>query len=89
MSIRIIISQALSEEPARRLAEVSGTTIGECLDDLAVKIPKMRQWLFDDTGQLREHVDIFINRNSAFPNPLKRPTKDGDEIHILSIIGGG
>jgi adenylyltransferase/sulfurtransferase len=90
MSIKVDVSQALSENTSgTRLGEVNGSTVGECLDQLVIKVPNMKRWLFDENGNLHEYIDIFINRESAFPNPLLSPVKDGDELYIMSLIGGG
>jgi molybdopterin converting factor small subunit len=90
MSIKISVSQALSEgQSPTRLGEVDGKTVGECLDQLIIKRPDMKRWLFDESGNLKEYVDIFINKQNAFPSPLAKPVKDGDELFIMSLIGGG
>jgi molybdopterin converting factor small subunit len=90
MSITISVSQALSEgQIPSRLGEVNGKTVGECLAQLLIKRADMKRWLFDDNGELKDYVDIFINKQNAFPAPLTRPVKDGDEIFLMSLIGGG
>lgn len=89
MSIKISVSQALSEGSPTRLAEVDGKTVGECLDQLFIKHPEMKRWLFDESGNLKEYIDIFINKQNAFPMPLAKFVVDGDEIYLMSLIGGG
>ena len=90
MSVKISVSQAMTEySTGERLGEVNGSTVRECLDQLVIKVPKMKRWLFDENGKLYEYVDIFINKTSAFPEPLKKRVKDGDELFIMSLIGGG
>ena len=39
--------------------------------------------------QLLSYIDIYVNRESAYPEELNKPVKDGDELHIVIIIGGG
>ncbi len=90
MSVKVSVSQAMTEySTGQRLGEVNGTTVGECLDQLVIKVPNFKRWLFDENGNLHEYVDIFVNKESAFPNPLLSPVKDGDELYIMSLIGGG
>ncbi len=90
MSIRVTVSQALTEySTGSQLGEVKGNTVGECLEQLTRKVPSLKQWLFDENGALHEYVDIFINKENAFPEPLAKPIKDGDELHIICLIGGG
>ncbi len=90
MSIKILVSQAMTEySTGEQVGEVQGKTVAECVDQLIKKRPDFRHWLFEDSGKLREYVDIFINKESAFPDPLKKPVEDGDEIYLMSLIGGG
>lgn len=90
MSIRVTVSQALTEySTGSELGQVDGCTVGECIEKLSEKIPSLRRWLFDEKGILHEYVDIFINKKSAFPDPLSRPVRDGDELHLMCLIGGG
>jgi adenylyltransferase/sulfurtransferase len=89
MTVKISISQALAEGSPTRLAEVEGKTVGECLDQLFIKRPDMKPWLFDENGELKNYIDIFINKRNAFPLPLAKSVLDGDEIYLMSLIGGG
>lgn len=90
MGIRVIASQALTDYSAgRELGEVNGSTVGECLDQLTRKLPYLSHWLFDEKGNLREYVDVCVNKENIFPDPLARPVKDGDELFIMCLIGGG
>ncbi len=90
MGVRVVTSQALTEySTGRELGEVEGSTVQECLDELTRKLPELKRMLFNDSGSLHEYVDIFINRETAFPDPLSRPVKNGDELFIICLIGGG
>ncbi len=79
----------------RRLAgnldvvEVEGNTIGECLAHLTSRFPAMKEKLFDETGKLIDTIEIYLNMESAYPDELARPTKDGDEIYIVVLLAGG
>ena len=73
----------------RETVDVAGTTVGACIDDLVRQYPGMRAKLFDNKGRLRNFIEIYLNSESAYPDELKRPTKDGDEIHIVILLAGG
>jgi len=69
---------------------VEGSTAGECLEHLTKQFPALRDRLFDTkTGKLLYSVDIYVNRESSYPELLDRPAADGDEIDIMFIIAGG
>ena len=72
-----------------KVAEVNGNTVGECLDDLAKQFPGIEKELFDEDGELDVYIDIYVNKDSAYPEELKKPVKDGDELSIIFIVSGG
>lgn len=69
--------------------EVNGSTVGKCLSHLVKQFPGMKKQLFSKSGNLFENIIISINGKSAYPEQLAKPVKDGDELNILFIIGGG
>ncbi len=69
--------------------EVNGRTINDCLKALIQNYPKMGKVLFDSEGKLSKLIEIYINMESAYPDELKKPVKDGDEIHITIMLAGG
>ncbi len=72
------------------VAEVTGSTVGECLNDLVRQFPGIERAIFDKQGQLLNYVDVYVNRESSYPEELAKPVKDGDELHItLFVIAGG
>ena len=71
------------------VAEVNGSSVGQCLDHLVKQFPGIEKGLFDKQGKLLNYVDIYVNLESAFPEELAKPVKDGDELHIVLMIAGG
>ena len=69
--------------------EVQGKTVGECLKALIQKFPPIKESLFDGKGKLLSVVEIYVNMQSAYPDELAKPVKDGDEIHITLMLAGG
>lgn len=69
--------------------DVSGGTVGQCLEELAEQYPELKEKLFTGNGKLPEGMNIFINGASASPKPLTRPVRDGDKVHIAYIVLGG
>lgn len=68
---------------------VEGNTVGQCLDELVRQFPKIKSWLFDKKGKLRNYIDIYVNRESTYPEELAKAVRDGDELHITMLIAGG
>ena len=69
--------------------EVSGSTTGECINDLIRQFPAIEKELLDKDGRLLEYLSVFVNREIAFPDELATPVNDGDDIHLIPLIGGG
>lgn len=73
----------------RETVVVAGPTIGACIHDLVRQCPGLKERLFDAKGNLRHYIEIYLNSESAFPDEMKRPTQDGDELHIVILLAGG
>lgn len=68
---------------------VNGETVGECMHQLVRTFPQLQNAIFNEEGELDSLIEIFLNSKSARPDELAQPTKDGDEIHITTILAGG
>ena len=68
---------------------VTGSTVGECLQDLTRRYPRLAPKLFDDSNKLHKTVEVYLNMQSTFPEELAKPTQNGDEIHITLLLAGG
>ena len=90
MSIKINIPSYMKSFTNNiRVVEVNGSTVGECLNHLVKQFPAIKGQLFSKNGDLFENVIISVNGESAYPEQLAKPVKEGDELNILLIIGGG
>ena len=76
MSIEVKISSIfLRYTNNQKVARVKGNTVGECLNHLVKQFPDLKPSLFDKTGQLRRHIDIYVNDESTYPEELAKPVK--------------
>ena len=90
MSINIEIPSYLQQFTNDiEVVEVNRSTVGRCLNHLVKQFPGIKKMLFAENGKLFSYVGIYINGDDAYPEELAKPVKDGDELHILYIIGGG
>ncbi len=69
--------------------KVDGKTVGECFHQLVKRFPNLQNAIFNKKGELQNLLEVFLNSESAYPDELARSTKDGDEIHITTILSGG
>jgi molybdopterin converting factor small subunit len=74
----------------KRRFNVEAVTVAGALVAAEKAYPMLRIHLFDETGGVREHVQIFVNSTDCRDLPsLREPVKDGDEIIVLQAISGG
>ena len=71
------------------IVEVEGQNVGDCLSRLIGQFPGFQEVLFAKSGKLQNWNEIYVNMESAYPEELAKPVKDGDEIHITIMLSGG
>ncbi len=90
MSIKIDIPSYLQPfSDNMEAVEADGSTVGQCLSHLVKRFPGMEKMLLAKDGKLLNYVSIYLNGEDAYPDELAKPVKDGDELYLLYIIGGG
>ncbi len=91
MSIKVNISPVLSQYTNKKgVVELNGVkTVGECLNEIVKIFPKIKPGLFDKEGNLHSYIDVYVNGESSYPEPLAKPVKDKDELYIVFLIAGG
>ena len=90
MSVKINIPSYLQPHTNdKEVVEVDGSSVNECLNHLTKQFPDMRKMVFAKDGRLLDYVSIYVDGNFAYADELAKPVKDGDELHILYILGGG
>jgi molybdopterin synthase sulfur carrier subunit len=71
-----------------KVAECEGATVGEALDDLLAREPRLRPRVYKEDGRL--FVGIFLNgRNVRQLQGMDTPLNDGDELRLMPPIAGG
>jgi molybdopterin synthase sulfur carrier subunit len=72
------------------IAEASGATVGDVLNDLTAKFAGMDKRLFKTPGELNRFVSIYVNdEDIRFLENLQTPVKEGDDVSIVPAIAGG
>jgi molybdopterin synthase sulfur carrier subunit len=69
---------------------VDGSTVGEVLKSLDVAHPGMGERLFDEAGNLRRFVNVFLaDEDIRFLDALSTPVADGQVLSIIPAVAGG
>ena len=75
---------------ARRRSSVEGATVGEVLKALDAAHPGFGERLFDETGELRRFVNVFVaDEDIRFLEGLDTPVTDGAVVSIVPAVAGG
>lgn len=82
-----LIHRHLSNDTEAHIVEAD--TVEQCLNKLVKAYPPMQGAIFTKEGNLNPLIEIFVNSESAHPDELAHTTKDGDQIHIITLLSGG
>jgi molybdopterin synthase sulfur carrier subunit len=74
----------------QELVTAEGSTIGDILTNLDQTFPGLGERIYDEQGNVRRFVNIFVNdEDIRFLEEKATPVKDSDEISIVPAIAGG
>jgi MoaD family protein len=66
------------------------STLADALALLWVRYPAMRDRVLTERGEVRPHVNIFVDgENVRYAGALAAPVRDGAEIVIVPAVSGG
>jgi len=69
---------------------VSGGRVADALADLTAQHPNLRQHLFNDAGELRPFVNLFVNdEDMRYLDGVDTPVAETDLLRIIPSIAGG
>lgn len=90
MSAKIVIPSFLKSLTANRESvDVNVGSVIDSLKDLGKQFPEIEKTLFAKDGELNSYVGVYVNGKDACAEGVIEPVKDGDELQIVFIIGGG
>ena len=68
----------------------AGMTVAEAIEALARQHPGIRDRVLDEQGELRRHVNIFVDgENARFIGGLAARLKEDSEMWIHPALSGG
>jgi sulfur-carrier protein len=79
-------------EPLKRLAGgrsehvLEGGSVGDLLRELERAHPAAKGWLLDERGELREHLNVFVNGE---PSEQDSRVEQNDRVDVVPAISGG
>jgi molybdopterin converting factor small subunit len=70
----------------RKELSLEGATVADVLRALEREHPGVAGWILDERGRIREHINVFVNREYGQEETAVGPE---DRLHILPAISGG
>jgi molybdopterin converting factor small subunit len=91
MSVTLLIPTALRAFTERQKEiPVEAKTVGEAIHSLATSHPEIRQHLYEEDGQLRSFINVFVgDTNIKSTGGLETQLHDGDKVMLVPAIAGG
>ena len=89
--IKVKFTSALKQFfPDLRAQEFQGTSIKEIIASIDAIYPGMQNYLLEEDGSLRKHVNIFVRDEMMTDrDTLSDTLAEGDEVLIFQALSGG
>lgn len=82
----IALRAPLRQRVGASTVDAEGETVAEVLRDLEARSPAIKGWVLDEQGEVRRHVNVFLNGE---PASEQDPVGRDDRIDIIHAITGG
>jgi molybdopterin synthase sulfur carrier subunit len=89
--MRVHFTSALKRfVPDLHSIEVHGSTVADVIHNIETVYPGLTDYLIEDNGALRKHVNIFINDTFIRDRKtLSDAVQDTDDVYIIQALSGG
>jgi molybdopterin converting factor small subunit len=76
--------------PDLQSIEVRGATVADVIRNVEAIYPGLTDYLIEENGALRKHVNIFINDTFIRDRKtLSDTVQDTDDVYIIQALSGG
>lgn len=87
LRVPALLKYYLKEQTEVRLP---GQTVAEVLQNLVETYPVIQAHLFDSSGHVRRHINLFVNtENIRVLQGLETPVDENDVVKVLPSVTGG
>jgi len=91
MGVNVLLPTALRAYANNQdTVAVEGKKLGDVMRNLIAGYPQLRAHLLDDSGNVRNFVNVYLNDDHIKGASLKdTPCNDGDEVVLVPAVAGG
>ena len=87
---RVTFTEHLERHLSCPPREAEGKTVGDVLNHVFRDHPRLKGYLLDDQGHLRQHVTVFVDgRMVRDRKGLTDATSADSEIYVMQALSGG
>ena len=87
---RVTFTSNLQRHVACPPCSVPGGTVREVLEAAFARYPRLRGYVVDEHGALRQHMVVFVNGQSVPDRKgLADPVGEADEVVVMQALSGG
>lgn len=87
---KIVFTPQLARFTQLPLVDSTATVLRAGLDDAFAANPRLRDYVLDDQGCLRQNVVIFVDGQSVRERVrLDQPLRPDSTVHVLQALSGG
>ena len=86
----LLFTQNLQRHVKVGPCDVAGSTVGQALDAVFAREPKLRGYILDDQGAVRHHVVVFVDGEPIRDRKkLTDPVQPDSEVYVAQALSGG
>lgn len=91
MTVKVnFLTPLLRTTEGNRAVYLESETVGQVIQELGDRFPRLIDTICDETGGLKNNVSIYLNDNDIrFFDGIQTVVNDGDELYIVPTIAGG
>ena len=91
MGVKVLLPTALRAYANNQdTVAVEGKKLGDVVRNLIAGYPQLRAHLLDDTGNVRNFVNVYLNdEDIRYLQKEQTPVSAGDTISIIPSVAGG
>lgn len=91
MKIQLQVPRILQSNSNQAEVEIVfvGETVGELLQQVQQEYPGLHRSICDETGRIRQHINLFVNDELWHRNQFETRLKPGDIVSVFQAVSGG
>jgi sulfur-carrier protein len=90
VTVTVTFAASLQRHVPCPMQHVNVASLREVLKAALVAAPDLSHYVFDDQGNVRKHVAVFINKNMLHNRAdLTQTLNAGDQVLVVQALSGG